>query len=127
MESKPVNNMLLDDSCFWILDKCPWDECKSEDSEWLYKDIYGSDVVRCNKCGCVYAKRRLNQHGLEVYWENYSSRCHTVDESLNKQRAGMYQLDFSYIDKFMDKNESPHVLDVGCGEGDFLDIFEKIS
>lgn len=72
-----------------------------------FTKIYGSDVVKCHKCGCVYAKRRLNQHGLEVYWENYSSRCHTVDESLNKQRAGMYQLDFSYIDKFMDKNESP--------------------
>lgn len=125
MECKPVSNILLDDSCFWILDKCPWDACESEDSEWLYKDIYGSDVVKCHKCGCVYAKRRLNQHGLEVYWENYSSRCHTADESLNEQRTGMYQLDFSYIDQFMDKNESPHVLDVGCGEGNFLDIFEK--
>ena len=118
--------MLLDDTCFAMLEKCPWDGSAVAESLYLYTDKYGSDVVRCNKCGLVFAKRRLNEHGLEVYWDKYSSRCHTVDKDMNEKRAKMYELDFAYIDSFVKhERDIPSVLDVGCGEGDFLDIFAK--
>lgn len=116
--------MTLKDDCFSELSECPWRACDTNKAEFLYEDAYGSSVVRCKSCGCVYAKRRLNAHGLKIYWENYSSRCHTADAEMVCKREIMYDIDFGYIDSYKNK-VSPKVLDVGCGEGGFLDKFKN--
>ena len=117
--------MELTNDCFYNLTACPWCEADANNSKYLYTDAYGSEVIKCKSCGLVYAKRRLNNKGLAIYWDKYSSRVHTSDKTMTAKRDKMYLLDFNYIDDFISREKlAKKVLDVGCGEGGFLDIFK---
>lgn len=117
--------MELTNGCFNNLTACPWCEADVNNSKYLYTDAYSSEVIKCKSCGLVYAKRRLNNKGLAIYWDKYSSRVHTSDETMTAKRDKMYLLDFNYIDDFISREKlAKKVLDVGCGEGGFLDIFK---
>lgn len=117
--------MELTNDCFNNLTACPWCEADVNNSEYLYTDAYSSEVIKCKACGLVYAKRRLNNKGLAIYWDKYSSRVHTSDKTMTAKRDKMYLLDFNYIDDFISQEKlAKKVLDVGCGEGGFLDIFK---
>lgn len=72
-----MNNLLASD--FETLTCCPWDGTTADGAEILYLDDMGCEIVRCSRCGVVYAKRRLNQKGLPKYWGDYLSRVHTHD------------------------------------------------
>lgn len=114
-------NKLLD-SDFEILDKCPWDDNPAETATFLYQDDMGCDVVRCPECGIVYAKRRLNENGLSKYWEDYLTRVHIHDEEAVKKRIKMYQIDYEFSHLYVPTGK---VLDVGCGNGTFMDVYES--
>jgi methionine biosynthesis protein metW len=114
-------NKLLD-SDFEILDRCPWDNSPAETAEFLYQDDMRCDVVRCPECGIVYAKRRLNGKGLPKYWEDYLSRVHIHDEEAVKKRIKMYQIDYEFSHLYVPRGK---VLDVGCGNGSFMDVYEE--
>ena len=112
----------LNDSDFEILDKCPWGGDSSEYFSFIYKDFMGCDIVKCKKCGIVFAKRRLNKSGLSKYWEDYLSRVHKHDDDMNIKRKKMYQIDFNFINNYCSHGK---VLDVGCSNGDFMTFFEN--
>lgn len=108
------------DEDFEILDRCPWDGADAERAELLYQDDMGCDIVRCPSCGITYARKRLNEHGLPKYWGNYLSRVHIHDSKLTEQRNKMYKVDYDFSHLYV---PSGHVLDVGCGNGAFMDMY----
>lgn len=114
--------MELTNKDFNELSKCPWCNDNVENSKLLYTDLIGCDVVQCSKCGLVYAKRRLNGAGLDKYWNKYYSRVHTADQEMNYKREKMYELDFKYINSYISNGS---VLDIGCGDGSFMNYFER--
>lgn len=113
---------ILTDDDFEILHLCPWDAAPSEDAVFLYQDDMGCDIVKCPHCGIVYARRRLNGSGLAKYWSDYLSRVHVHDPEAVEKRNKMYQIDYEFSNRFV---PSGKVLDVGCGNGSFMEIYEQ--
>ena len=107
---------------FETLRQCPWDATPSEIAEFLYQDDMGCDIVKCPKCGIVYAKCRLNESGLPKYWGDYLSRIHVHDPEAVEKRNKMYQIDYAFSSQFV---PSGKVLDVGCGNGSFMSVYEQ--
>ena len=56
------------------------------------------------------------------YYSKYLSQIHQSDSTKIKQREIMYELDYGFIKKHLKPNGK--VLDVGCSNGKFLDLFE---
>ncbi|WP_455656990.1 class I SAM-dependent methyltransferase [Phascolarctobacterium sp.] len=110
----------LIDSDFETLEKCPWGGDKTA-VEFLYKDFMGCEIVRCKKCGLVFAKKRLNKTGLVKYWSDYLSRVHLHDSTAVDKRNKMYEIDYKLINEYVKEGK---ILDVGCGNGSFLKLFE---
>lgn len=115
-----MNELLSVD--FELLERCPWDGAPVEKSVFLYQDDMGCEIVRCLHCGIVYAKRRLNEHGLPKYWGDYLSRVHVQDQDAVEKRNRMYQIDYDFSHQYV---QSGKVLDVGCGNGSFMAVYEQ--
>ncbi len=121
------------DSDFKKIYDCPM--CKSLDMKYEYEistggsdDFDGTEiqrkvkVLRCKSCGFVFADQIFNESGKSKFWKSYSSRCHENDKEDIEKRNLMYQIEHEFIIQFI-KKKSPLILDVGCGEGGFLDCF----
>ncbi|NFQ00883.1 class I SAM-dependent methyltransferase [Clostridium sporogenes] len=106
---------------FEMLIGCPW--CGSNKFKIEYKTEYNCEVARCKDCNVLFAKKRLNNKGLDKYWEHYLSQVHVANEVLTEQRKYMYKLEYNLINKFIHKSKQKKVLDVGCSGGKFLDLF----
>lgn len=113
----------LNENDFEVLDKCPWCLNDFSTSPDLYVDEFGCNIKRCGSCGVVFAVKRLNKFGREKFWSDYSSRIHTVDNKMLEKRKLMYRMDFDFIKRHLPSTGK--VLDVGCGEGDFLSLFKE--
>ena len=110
------------DEDFESLDSCPWDDASVDEATFLYQDDMGCKIVRCSRCGVVYAKRRLNERGLPKYWGDYLSRVHTHDPATVDKRNKMYEIDYAFSHQYV---SSGRVLDVGCGNGSFMGVYER--
>ena len=110
------------DEDFESLDSCPWDDASVDEATFLYQDDMGCEIVRCSRCGVVYAKQRLNQNGLPKYWGDYLSRVHTHDPETVDKRNKMYEIDYVFSHQYV---SSGRVLDVGCGNGSFMGVYER--
>ena len=110
----------LTEEDFEVIAKCPWDGASPKEASFLYADDMGCEVVRCRRCGVVYARRRLNEKGLAGYWDDYLSRVHLHDPEETAKRQAMYQLDYAFSHHYVPKGD---VLDVGCGNGSFMDVY----
>lgn len=109
------------------LDKCPWCGHSSDDTEYEYTDDLKCNIVKCKHCGIIYAKNRLGKSGLGKFWEDYETRVHTSDQVLTQQREEMYSIDFEFANMFLSQinTKQIRILDIGCGNGHFMDLFEK--
>ncbi|SEA83374.1 Methyltransferase domain-containing protein [Oribacterium sp. KHPX15] len=101
------------------VEKCPW--CGQQGKTLFSEKAY--NVLKCKKCGLVWSDTVLSEHGLKEYWTNYESEVHSADAVLTEQRKIMYRNDFDFVKPFIDSNSK--VLDVGCGDGGFLDLFKE--
>ncbi|MDR2054359.1 MAG: class I SAM-dependent methyltransferase [Desulfovibrio sp.] len=98
--------------------RCP--VCESAESLVAYGVMEHVSVMRC-RCGVFYCDKRLTAEGLAAYWKDYLGNEHNADETERALRRRMYLVDFDYIKQFLwDKSK---ILDVGCADGLFLDLF----
>ena len=83
---------------------------------------YWSDHSKeCFNCGLVYITERIAEHDLPRFYKGYNDE-RAVDERLQLQRDIMYRKDLKFIEKLQPNFSS--VLDIGCGNCEFLKIFE---
>jgi SAM-dependent methyltransferase len=97
---------------------CP--VCESAESLVVYGVTEHVDVMRC-ACGVFYCDNRLTGEGLATYWKDYLGNEHNADDVELSLRRRMYLVDFDYIRQFL--RNSSKILDVGCADGLFLDLF----
>ena len=64
----------------------------------------------------------MNEHGLPKYWGDYLSRVHVQDQDAVEKRNRMYQIDYDFSHQYV---QSGKVLDVGCGNGSFMAVYEQ--
>lgn len=100
------------------VDCCP--VCGGQQRQIAYEAVQGIMAQKCD-CGSYYCDHRLNQAGLAAYWQDYQNREHCAVEEECVQRQRMYVVDFAYIAQFL--KPGAKVLDVGCADGLFLDMF----
>ncbi len=102
--------------------QCPW--CADGKSfRTLYNIEQGGQARKCEKCGMVYATKVLSNYGLKQYWSDYESEIHMADAALSDKRRQMYKIEYEYIKRYLLKGAG--ILDVGCSNGDFLDLFSQ--
>lgn len=101
---------------------CPWCHNSLDNFFYLYRDNMDCEIVKCNNCGCVFAKKRINDSGRKKYWKNYMTRVHEADKKRVDQRKKMYTIEYEFIREFC---PTGLVLDVGCGRGDFMELFSR--
>ncbi|NCB21249.1 MAG: methyltransferase domain-containing protein [Deltaproteobacteria bacterium] len=97
---------------------CP--VCGGQESQTAYAAGEGVVAQKC-ACGTYYCDHRLNQAGLSAYWQDYQNREHSAVEEECALRQRMYVVDYEYIAQFL--KAKAKVLDVGCADGLFLDMF----
>lgn len=114
--------MKFTDKHFRYIMECPW--CEKSRTKKLYSNDYDAEIIECLECGFIYSNKILNKTGLELYWTNYLSLVQNKDDDLVKNRNKMYNLEFEYINNIMDCADKS-VLDIGCGNGKFLDCFSN--
>lgn len=137
MDRNMEDDMNYFDNDFKKISRCPI--CGAKENRFLYQIATGAsddfegkeinravDVVQC-RCGFVFAKEILNENGKAKFWKNYASRCHESNEENNQKREIMYGLEYEFISSFFRFGDQSAVLDVGCGEGGFLDFFNGMK
>ncbi len=79
-------------------------------------------IVRCNRCGLVYADEKMNEQDLQPL---YSGDCYKelyffTQENIDVKIAKDYMLEFHRVDKLF--VEGGRLLDFGCARGSFIRI-----
>ncbi|MDR1659569.1 MAG: class I SAM-dependent methyltransferase [Desulfovibrio sp.] len=97
---------------------CP--VCESAENPVAYGVMERINIMRC-ACGVFYCDNRLTEEGLAAYWKDYLDNEHNADDTERSLRRHMYLIDFTYIKQFL--REKSKILDVGCADGLFLDLF----
>lgn len=95
---------------------------KSEFELWAKLDYY--EALQCNNCKMISINPPPTEEGLSKFYSGYLSfRLNDANaKTLLEQRKKSYQIDHNWITKFVDHGD---VLDVGCGGGHFLSIFDS--
>lgn len=107
---------------------CPF--CNSK-GEFLTNRPDNLKINYCNLCGCFFISPAPQENELNDFYNNYSSKYHTV--SLNKYLANHLSSMHPFCDirvREINSNIMPEgkkVLDVGCGYGASLILFQELG
>lgn len=88
-------------------------------TEILLFDEY--DVVTCNDCGFIYADRIPEQKEFNEYYKNLSK----YEFKVNNEQKQHYNKLAHFIFPWLKQTEWCRILDIGCGNGDLLNVFKK--
>lgn len=130
-----MSQVIYTDDDFKSLECCPM--CGSKKHEFWYdiaaggvEDRQGNmksrkvDVVRC-ECGFAYSKQVFTQSGSDKYWSVYGTQVHEADPQDVANRNQMYEMEYEFVSELMGGVQGKKILDIGCGEGRFLDVFAR--
>lgn len=102
--------------------------CNSNNYKIKYK-VAGFNIVRCNKCSLLYVNPRLSQQELiKIYDKGYFTNKEISREgkvfgywNYYEDRANLKKDFLRKINDILNfKSEGSNLLDIGCGEGDFI-------
>ncbi len=92
--------------------------CHNENTEfWGQKGKYTG--VQCTNCGLVWVDPLPTYQELEEFYNGYLNN-RLNNDVLWEQRQQMYILERDFLEQFISVG---NVLDLGCGDGGFLNIF----
>lgn len=75
----------------------------------------------CENCGLVYVNYRIPEKDLSNFYRGYKDQRQN-DSTLDLQRRIMYLKDYKFVTNMI--SQPKNVLDIGCGECHFLELFE---
>lgn len=110
---------------------CP--VCDKKNKECIgEKDRYGLSYTTniCTDCGLVYTNPRMNQASYNEFYNTeyrklYVGKERATDDFFNAQKNKGEKI-YAYLQKNnLIKNSSSFVLEIGCGAGGILSVFEK--
>jgi SAM-dependent methyltransferase len=76
-------------------------------------------MVRCLSCGLVYLNPRLNESGLNEFYETYFGKPRNPDYNIEQVNSSPHLADL-FLEKMEIRCHRGSLLDVGCGRGAFL-------
>ena len=82
------------------------------------------NCVQCNECELVYMDAVITEADLDHFYKGYNQQRLTNDVEMEAKRNKMYLIDVEYTKNFISSNHST-LIDIGCGEGDFLAKFQS--
>lgn len=95
--------------------------CRSRDKVWLIGP--GFDLVKCRACGLVYVNPRPAAGSIgEFYPDNYYPRpagAVEIDSSVKNELRKISQTRYRMFERFKTRGRA---LEIGCGDGYFLDF-----
>lgn len=95
--------------------------CGVDDTRLVFQKD-GFNIVKCKICGLIYVNPRLNEsEQLDIYSDNYFIK----NKDVGKFKRKTAEIDLNRLKKLGVKRGK--VLDVGYGEGYFLEVSQKIG
>ncbi|MCL6098899.1 MAG: glycosyltransferase [Bacteroidetes bacterium] len=98
--------------------QCPY--CGSSRADAYRKS---ADIVKCDNCGTIYLRTRLNKHAMEQLYQTYNTDAPQMFLPKDQAEIKNSLLRRDYWIKEIMKYTKPEgkILDIGCGWGAFLD------
>ncbi len=106
------------------VDACPL--CASAERTGFERDQNEDPIhaVLCGGCGLMYMDGIVASEDLPKLYGGYHARVDEEEPELAAKRVVMYELDAAYAKRFI--KDGSVVLDIGCGEGNFLEYFPQM-
>jgi len=104
----------------YIGKKQPCIVCKEDNFIQYAKENY-FQALKCSSCGMISVNPHFTEEGLDKFYSSYY-KIRTTNNELSLQRKKMYLEDRDWVHNFINSGK---VLDVGCSDGSFLDVFDE--
>ena len=110
------------------IELCPICKSSRNTIKWTTDNNRNIDSYECSKCDIVFADKMLNNENYRDFYDGYNkSRPGKTDQEkieLKELRKICYYNDINFIDKNCNMPYEK-ILDVGCGMGKFLSLFDS--
>ena len=103
---------------------CPICNKNNNLKHWTSLDYNGISSKECIECDIVFAEKMLDDGEYIKFYNKYNNSRDTEKEDLAIKRNICYQNDIKFINKTCG-NMFKNILDIGCGNGKFLSLFNS--
>ncbi len=107
LKLKKMKDLIIFNSCLI---------CKSKNISPRIK-FQKAHLVKCQDCGFIFSQKKPTHEELKIYYNSYP-----VDSSISPITLTRYDELLRKLEQFRKTN---NILDVGCGDGHFLEVAKK--